>query len=59
MGLVKRKIFIKQYLKRLKELLERYLPEEDKEAEMVKIAGLVMSGEVRHIDDVVKQTDKR
>jgi len=58
MALVKRKTFVKQYLKRLKVLLERYLPEKDEEEEMIKIAGLVMSGEIRHIDKAVKETDE-
>ena len=56
MGLVKRKIFIKQYLKRLKELLERYLPEADEEVQMVKITKLIETGEIRHIDDVISHT---
>ncbi|MCK5161636.1 MAG: hypothetical protein KAQ99_08700 [Candidatus Aureabacteria bacterium] len=54
MGKISRETFINQYFKRLKNLLERYLPENDEESEMIKIANLIESGETRHIDETIK-----
>ena len=54
MAKVKKQTFIKQHLKHWKELLERFLPEEDDEMEMIKITRLIETGEIRHIEEAQK-----
>ena len=54
MALVKKQVFIEQYLKHFKELLGRFLPDEDCEFDMLKMSRLIITGEIRHIEEAQK-----